>query len=416
METRPPGGPVAANRRTDLDWLRIGAFGLLIFFHIGMFYVPWEWEVKSPRLVPWLQVPMEWSAPWRLLLLFIVSGAATRFMSASLAPRALWHARSRHLLPPLLFAVLFVVPPQAYFRAIEQFDYHGSFGGFWLRYLQFDGGFCDQSHCLALPNWNHMWFVAYLWLYTTALLAALYYLPALMARMRDHGERWLTGWKLIAIPALVLGALRIALAHFFPETHDLVDDWYLHAIFFLAFLFGFLFVFSEGIWRGFVSLRWVFLAIAVVCCVLREAYTWRYRGQAHIPFELKVLMSFDYGFDQWAWIAAALGFAHKYLVGRDGPVRRYLTEAIFPYYIVHQTAIIVAAHELAKYDLPLGLEAAGIVVATLATCALTFEAVRRVSWLRPWFGLKRDIRRPAPAGLAKPETNTVSPAKSATGA
>src|SRR5664279_3706155 len=53
METRMPDDTAAAVRRTDLDWLRIGAFGVLIVFHVGMFYVPWEWEVKSPRLVPW---------------------------------------------------------------------------------------------------------------------------------------------------------------------------------------------------------------------------------------------------------------------------------------------------------------------------------------------------------------------------
>ena len=34
-------------RRHDLDWLRIIAFLLLIFYHIGMFYVPWEWHVKA---------------------------------------------------------------------------------------------------------------------------------------------------------------------------------------------------------------------------------------------------------------------------------------------------------------------------------------------------------------------------------
>ena len=380
---------IAIDRRTDLDWLRIGAFGLLILFHIGMFYVPWEWEVKSPRLVPWLEWPMEWTAPWRLLLLFVVSGAATRFMSARLASRELWTARSRNLLPPLLFAVLFVVPPQAYFRVIEQFDYHGSFAQFWLRYLRFDRGFCHRAHCLVLPNWNHMWFVVYLWIYTTLLVAALIYVPALLMRVSDHGRRWLVGWRLLALPALVLGTVRIGLAHFFPETHGLVDDWYLHAIFFLAFLFGFLFISPEEIWRGFGSLRWISLAAAVLCYGLRVAYTSHYRGEAPIPFELKVLASLDYGLDQWAWIAAALGFARKLLAGRDGPARRYLTEAVFPYFIVHQTAIIVVAHELVKYRLPLGLEVAVIVVATLATCALTFEAVRRVPWLRPWFGLKR---------------------------
>lgn len=55
-----------------------------------MFYVPWQWEVKSPRLLSWLQIPIDQSSPWRLLLLFAISGAATRFMNVRLASRQLW--------------------------------------------------------------------------------------------------------------------------------------------------------------------------------------------------------------------------------------------------------------------------------------------------------------------------------------
>jgi len=38
-------------RRTDLDWVRIGAFALLIFYHIGVFYAPGPTAVGaiSPR-------------------------------------------------------------------------------------------------------------------------------------------------------------------------------------------------------------------------------------------------------------------------------------------------------------------------------------------------------------------------------
>jgi len=35
------------DRRYDMDWLRIIAFGLLILYHCGMFYVTWDWHVKS---------------------------------------------------------------------------------------------------------------------------------------------------------------------------------------------------------------------------------------------------------------------------------------------------------------------------------------------------------------------------------
>lgn len=41
-----------SDRRYDLDWLRIIAFGLLIFYHVGMFYVDWSWHVKSSRVAP----------------------------------------------------------------------------------------------------------------------------------------------------------------------------------------------------------------------------------------------------------------------------------------------------------------------------------------------------------------------------
>ena len=47
-------------RRYDLDWLRIVAFGLLILYHVGMFYVTWGWHVKStyagPSVEPWRTV------------------------------------------------------------------------------------------------------------------------------------------------------------------------------------------------------------------------------------------------------------------------------------------------------------------------------------------------------------------------
>ncbi len=39
------------NRRHDIDVLRVLAFGLLILYHVGMFYVAdWEWHIKRRYL------------------------------------------------------------------------------------------------------------------------------------------------------------------------------------------------------------------------------------------------------------------------------------------------------------------------------------------------------------------------------
>ncbi|MEO6841098.1 MAG: acyltransferase, partial [Bradyrhizobium sp.] len=74
---------------------------------------------------------------------------------------------------------------------------------------------------------------------------------------------------------------------------------------------------------------------------------------------------------------------------------RYLTEAVFPYYIVHQTAIIMIAHALHGRDLPAWLEAGIVITGTIASCVLTYEIVRRVTILRPLFGLRAVAAEPA---------------------
>ena len=68
MTSSPPDA-----RRIDLDWIRIGAFALLILYHVGMFYVTWDYHVKSPHASHAVEPFMFLTNPWRLTLLFIVS-------------------------------------------------------------------------------------------------------------------------------------------------------------------------------------------------------------------------------------------------------------------------------------------------------------------------------------------------------
>ncbi len=387
----------SGERRHDLDWLRVGAFGLLIFFHIGMFYSPWEWEVKSPRIVPEVLLGIEWSAPWRLLLLFVLAGAATRFMCRRQQPAELFVTRSLYLLPPLFFAVLLIIPPQSYFRAVEQFGYSGGLWRLWLRYLAFDRGICRDGACLVMPNWNHMWFVAYLWVYTTALLLVQRFAPAALQALSRGAAPLLRGRFLLVVPALGLGLAHIGLAHFFPERHDFVHDWYMHAVFVSGFLFGFLFGTDEAVARRAERLRWLALAVAIVSYAARTTYTWHYRDGLPIDMDLKVAMAMVYGFEQWAWVIAALGLAHRHLAQRGGPLLRYLNNGVFPFYVVHQTVIVVAAHELARLRLPLGVEALLLVAISIAGCLAAVELVRRLPVLHLWFGYKRRDTGQAPA-------------------
>ncbi|TKW78321.1 MAG: acyltransferase, partial [Bradyrhizobium icense] len=162
-------GDVAPDRRVDLDWVRIAAFGLLILYHVGMFYAPWNWHIKSAQPVTALEPLMLALNPWRLALLFLVSGVATRFMLRKTAAGALIRSRSSRLLIPLAFGMLVIVPPQAYIQIVEALGYEGGFVDFYLKhYFAFGKEFCPNP-CIILPTWNHLWFVAYLWVYTLVL-------------------------------------------------------------------------------------------------------------------------------------------------------------------------------------------------------------------------------------------------------
>ena len=115
---------------------------------------------------------------------------------------------------------------------------------------------------------------------------------------------------------------------------------------------------------------------------------------------LRLYAGFAYGFHQWLCIVAVLGFARRWL-NRDSTARRYLTDAIFPYYIVHQTAIIMIAHALHGEGLPAWLEAGIVISGTAAACVVTYEIVRRITILRPLFGLRMGLSGPAiPASVS----------------
>ena len=390
-------------RRHDLDWIRVGAFVLLILYHVGMFYVPWDWHVKSSHEVPGLIPAMLLTNPWRLTLLFLVSGAATRFLFDGLerkgaGARRLAGSRVLRLLPPLVFAMFVIVPPQSYYEVVEALQgyfpgadpYHNAYtADFWLRYATASGDWCDGDGCLTTPTWNHMWFVVYLLVYSLGLAGLLAITGGRVRVLGGLLERALSGWGLLIWPIVFVAAIRWWLAPMFPVTHALVDDWYNHALSFSTFLFGFLIARSEPLKQGFIRIRLPALLLALIGWAGWSAYVLSFpETSAAIPGDaLRRAMRVVYAVQQWSFIAAILGYGAKHLT-RGGPLLRYLTVGVFPVYIAHQTIIVVAGHHLAQLGVPLIAEAGLIIGITVLGCWLTYEFARRIGWLGLVLGVR----------------------------
>jgi glucan biosynthesis protein C len=388
-----------------LDWLRAAAFGLLILYHVGMYYVSWDWHIKSPfaeSVSDTIEPLMLLSSPWRLALLFLVSGAATAMMlkpRPAQAARPFVRERSRRLLLPLLLGMFVIVPPQAYLEVVSAVAYEGSYLDFMRLYLQGYDGFCDGDGCLELPTWNHLWFVAYLWVYSLLLWALLKAWPQALDTLARAASRWLDGWALWLVPAALLGAWRMGLVGRFPSTHALIDDFYNHAVYLSVFLAGAVLARWGGGWARFARWRWGALVLALGLWALLIAYFTRY-GDGLVPPEwLRLVQRAGYGLLQWSALIAALGFAHRHW-NRDHRWRQLVVDIVFPVYLLHQTLIILIAWGMRGWGLAPAAEAPLLILATAVSCVAGALLAARLGPLRVWFGWPP--RAAAPGRAAAP--------------
>ena len=294
-------------RRYDLDWLRVIAFGLLIFYHVGMFYVSWGWHVKSVYAGPTAEPIMLIVNPWRLALLFFISGVAVRFATDK-APALGRYALSRvmRLGLPILVGIIFVVAPQSYFELVSKGETQASFFAFWLQYLNL-----EQSFSVITPTWNHLWYVAYLFVYILIVTP----LTPLLRRWAEgaSAQKVFAGLShpaaLLLVPIFPYVFIDLILSPIYPTTHDLVNDWANHAMRFTIFLYGYFVAKSAVFWSAVVRALKA-AAMIVVFIGFGRAYLralhWNLYVSLYDVIPVMPVLNILYA---WAFIILLLGLA-----------------------------------------------------------------------------------------------------------
>jgi peptidoglycan/LPS O-acetylase OafA/YrhL len=372
------------DRHYGMDWLRIAAFALLIFYHVGMFFGPWGWHVKTAQPLDWVALPMLATNAWRLGLLFVVSGYASAALFAKRGEvGGFLTNRSARLLVPLIAGMAVFVVPQPWVELVFKHGYAADLGWFWVHdYFDF-----APIEGIMLPTWQHLWFVAYLWLYTL-VLGLILLLPA---RWRERGadavDRMLGGGLVLAVPlALLLARLWLG----WPgaeETHDVVNDGYAHTFYLPLFLFGYALRGAERTWAAIR--RWwklaALLALASYAVVAWIGLTWP--GDTPVPGPIYPLFGAARAVMAWSAIVALIGVADRFW-NRDHVWRPTLTEAVFPFYIVHQTIIVWLGWYLLRFAVPPLAEFVILTAATVGGCWAFYLLGREIAPLRPLIGLR----------------------------
>lgn len=353
------------SRNYGLDWLRIGAFALLILFHIGLYFAPGHWIVKSPREVAWVAWPVAAIVPWRLTVLFAVSGYATAAMMRRFATlRGFLAERSKRLLIPLVFGTLAIVPPQDWVRIQTQ----GSTQSF-LDFLRQDYFSFSLHGATFFPNWEHLWFLPWLWVYTVGLSLGFALFPRGRAMPERLVGRLTPGRTVLYRPsALIFAGMAVARVMHRPELVESAD--YLP-----AFLFGVAYAHFPVLRDATARL---FREAAIVSLVSLALTWWRLAFPPTTPTTLDVLI--DLGVAtllSWPMLLVMFHLAERFL-NVDHRLRQPLAAAVFPAYIVHQTIIVAVGWQLTRAGV-VGLPAALIqLAAVLSGCIAAWYLAKAV--------------------------------------
>ncbi len=358
-------------RKYFLDWLRVLAFGALIFFHVGMLYVTWHYNLKSPRIFPGIEPWMNALSAWRLALLFLISGVAARFLIDKLGPGAFALDRFRRLQPVILFGMFVVIPPQTYVVLVSRAGLHMDFLTFWwTEYLRADQTLVRPLH-MTMPTWDHLWFLVYLLIYALAAAAVI----GAGRLLHVRGKAPISPWVLILAPPVWLAITNLLILTKAPITDALVNDWGGHLKWIGLFVTGLLAARQDRFWSLLEAHRGKALAIAAVLLAIQT--------QVNDP-----LWNAVSGLYAWAAICALCGFA-KAMLNRPSRLLSHLNEAVLPVYVLHQPILLVTAFWLFPLQLPLWAEVALLAGATgLGSFAIYEAAIRPFAVTRFLFGVK----------------------------
>jgi glucans biosynthesis protein C len=377
---------VNSSRRHDLDWLRFIAIVILLFFHTGMLFNPWGWHIKNNETSESFRYWMVWLHFWRMPLLLFISGAGTYMALGKRTPGQFAKERFTRLFIPLVFGMFVVVPPQIYYEHIK--DY-GSYWDFYKTVFEFipypKGSF----------SWHHLWFIAYLFVYSLIAIPLLIFLRS----TKSHGFKALI-FRLLSspagilfIPAAFILVTQIVIRPYFPEeTHALIDDWGFFTFYICFFVFGMICYSIPTLWQAIGRNRKHLVVTTMLTLIPFYIFYFHLVKLIVLPWTMDTVeTAFDVTaiFVSWFTVITVISFGQHYL-NKPHPWLGKINEGLYPFYILHQTVIIFIGYYICQMPWSITAKFWMVSLLTLAGClAFYLIFIRPFNPVRFLFGMKR---------------------------
>jgi len=348
-----------------LDWLRVGALGLLILYHCDLPYVVRDWVARSAHEVDghsWIGALI---SDWQMALLFLVAGAAMRFSTGRDGALRAMADRMRRLSPAIALGLLALAPIQAACARAAGLDISG----------------LAEGHRL----FQHVWFLPFLLTYATLAACIAWAAPSVSDRIGALFERATRGVGALAAPMLFLVAGAVVSAQI-PRTYAIWNDIGGHLKY--AGLFAIGFYAGASLWARFEAHRREALVVFAVAMLARLAID----GAAHQTAEFAVAAVCGA-----MTIVALCGYGRR-LVNRNSPLLRALNRAVMPIYLLHQPVLAIAMLGLAPLALGEPMERVALIALTALGSWSVYRALDASS-LRLLLGLSAPPRPSEGRGL-----------------
>jgi glucan biosynthesis protein C len=377
--TAMSGTGSASARRNDLDWVRILAVLLLIPFHTARIFDTHEaFYVKNSVLSPGLTyVVIVFLNRWHMPLLFLVAGASTYYALRKRTGGQYIGERLIRLMIPFVFGTLVIVPPQMYFALLHRSSTTASYLGYYPTFFQVrPPGMPDYTGVGF--TWGHLWFILNLFVISLAAL------PLFLSLRTKRG--WEATAKIAGFlekgPAILLPAILFPFVRLLPEIDGKPFFMYL-----MVFVFGFMLMSDIRYQRALERNRWAALILGLACTAV--GYVILLSGAAYEDFSPGcILIGLVESFSIWFWLIAILAFGQRYL-NIDNRLLRYARGGAYPFYVLHQTVIVVIGYYVVQWNAGVAPKFLVIAFGSLTgTIALYDLVVRRTRVTKFLFGMK----------------------------
>jgi peptidoglycan/LPS O-acetylase OafA/YrhL len=355
-------------RYHEFDWLRAIVIINLIPFHVAwaMTFVPFFSQIDQGSISAMvLKFYVAFVSPLHMFLLFLISGTSTAIALRYRSAKQYILERIKRLFIPLVFFMLVLFPVLGNFwpgveRAKGLTSY---FTEFWPSVLKIV--FYDSES--GGPQWAHMWFVAYLFIYSLIMLPVFLYLRKKTDGGPISGIASLINRKGgILLPALPLILVYFLMAGTWPFfQNNLLTDWGYFTYNFIAFVYGFLIISDERFSAAINKFFKLAFLLGVVFSIIK--INMEFNLVQIIPRTsdfYHLVYSIIFGMNTWFWMVGILGWARKRLRSSSGFLK-YSKRSSYPFYIFHLVIIVVLGFYVVRWN-------TGVILEFLILCILSF--------------------------------------------